>query len=678
MIQSFDYLGIRVEKMTADDWVAAVRASTSKTVPTTASYLHFHSVNVIQSDPEGARAFADLDLLTPDGIAVLSTSRVSGVKVTRENIFSPEYAVPLIAPVAVKNGWSFFLMGGEPGVAERAAKNLELRFPGILIAGTHHGLIRTDEDSEAAIARIAAARPAILLVGMGQPKQEKWIARYRSRLAAHFIVGVGGFFDKLSTAPTFYPAWIDRFHLYWLHRLFTEPRRMWRRYSFGALRFTTLVIRQWLRGPSTPSRRTASDDQRPRSRKRLRILFLNHNVVGSGGTYFRAFDAARYLTRRGHAVTILSISPRSRWRMRRDVVDGVEIIHTPDLFWGIGRSGWDPFDILSRILFVSRRKWDLIQAWDTRPVVILPALVARVRSRRRNAKLFIDWSDWWGRGGTQMERGGGWTRYFYNAIETFFEERFRRFADGTTVISTSLRDRAISLGVPRERILLLPQGCERPQDPAPREPARSQLGIGPDEKLFITVGVLNVSDAKLLFDVIRHVLRKMPDARFALIGRTRLKLPADIAGPRVVETGYVESAVLTTYLAAADAFLVPLSENLSSRARWPSRVNMALACGIPVIVSRVGDLPRFLEYEEAAFVSNPNAAELAEKVIEAVHDPAAMERVKIAAKRVATLQLSWPGVIDQLEDFYYDILARGEQHVAVAPAAREVSAFENR
>ena len=641
-METFDYFGVRLTKMSPDEFVATIDQSVAKNAPTTASYLHFHTVNIVESDAEAAEAFRDLDLLTPDGVAVLSTSRFFGPRLDRKNILVMEYALPYVAPVAILKGWTFFLLGGGPGVAERGAEHLEARFPGIKIAGTHHGYINTDEESERVIEEINNAAPSILLVGMGQPKQEKWVARYRHRLNVKFVLCVGGFIEKLSRRETVYPQWVYRFHVYWLYRLMTEPKRVWRRYTFGGFRFGAHLLRHAIfdRPVSPPAQ------------QRLRMLFLNHNVVRGGGTFFRAFDAARYLVKRGHSVTLLSISPESRWRREREVVDGVEIIHTPDLFWGIGRSGWDPWDVLSRILFVSRREWDLIQAWDSRPVVILPALVARFRSRSRNAKLFIDWSDWWGRGGTQMERGGGWTRYLYNAIETFFEERFRRFADGTTVISTSLRDRAISLGVPRDRILLLPQGCERPQDAGPREPARSALGIAPDEKLFITVGVLNVSDAKLLFDVIRRVLGEMPDAKFALIGRTRLKLPADLVGPRVVETGFVSPAVLTNYLAAADAFVVPLTENLSSRARWPSRVNMALARGIPVVVSRVGDLPRFLEYEGAAFVSNPNADDLARTIMDVIKDPAAAERVKTAAKRVATLQLSWPGVIDQLEDFY--------------------------
>jgi|GEM_PF-1023245 len=676
-METFDYFGVRLTKMSPDEFVVAIDQAVAKDAPTTASYLHFHTVNVVESDAEAAEAFRDLDLLTPDGVAVLSTSRFFGPRLERDNILVMECALPYVAPVAILKGWTFFLFGGGPGVADRGAEHLQARFPGIRIAGTHHGYITNDEDSERVIEEINRAAPSILLVGLGQPKQERWVARYRHRLNVKFILCVGGFIEKLSRRETVYPRWVYRYHVYWLYRLMTEPRRVWRRYAFGSFRFGAHLLRYSVARRKGRRRSFAAP---PPARRRLRMLFLNHNVVRGGGTFFRAFDAARYLTKRGHSVTILSISPESRWRSDREVTDGVEIIHTPDLFWGIGRSGWDPWDILFRILFVSRRKWDLIQAWDSRPAVILPALVARFRSRSRNAKLFIDWSDWWGRGGTQMERGGGWTRYFYNAIETFFEERFRRFADGTTVISTSLRDRAISLGVRREEILLLPQGCDPPQDAGSREEARRALGIDPEDKLFIVVGVLNVSDSKLLFDVMRRVLRDMPDARFALIGRMRLKLPPDLVGPRVTETGFMAPSVLTStsYLAAADAFVVPLNENLSSRARWPSRVNMALAWGVPVVVSRVGDLPRFLEYEEAAFVSNPNAADLAQKIMEVVRDPAAAERVKTAAKRVATLQLSWPGVIDQLEDFYFDVLSRSEPHGAVAPPAREVSMVDTR
>ena len=178
-----------------------------------------------------------------------------------------------------------------------------------------------------------------------------------------------------------------------------------------------------------------------------------------------------------------------------------------------------------------------------------------------------------------------------------------------------------------------------------------------DEPLFITVGVLNVSDAKLMFDVIRRVMRDMPAAKFVLIGRTRSETPADLIGPRVTQTGFVTSEVLARYMAAADAFVVPLSENLSSRARWPSRINAALAQGVPVVVTRVGDLPRLLEHEGAAFVASPDAEDVARKLAELVSDDAAVTRVRDAAWKLANGSLAWPAIIDQLENFYFEVLA---------------------
>src|SRR5258708_4193778 len=76
-------------------------------------------------------------------------------------------------------------------------------------------------------------------------------------------------------------------------------------------------------------------------RTSMRILSLNHNVVRRGGTFFRAYHAARHLVRRGHTVTLLTISAERRWGFRREVSEGVEIIETPDALWGVGRSGWD-------------------------------------------------------------------------------------------------------------------------------------------------------------------------------------------------------------------------------------------------------------------------------------------------------------------------------------------------
>jgi glycosyltransferase involved in cell wall biosynthesis len=390
----------------------------------------------------------------------------------------------------------------------------------------------------------------------------------------------------------------------------------------------------------------------------LRILFLNHNVVRAGGTFFRALDAARHLVRRGHHVTLLSIDNTSRFRISTEVVDGVEIVHTPDLFWGLGRSGWDPWDVLVRLRYVMKRDWDVVHAWDCRPAVIFPSLAVRFLKNGKSAPLFIDWCDWWGRGGTQMERGGSWLRYVYNAVETFFEESFRRYADGSTVISRALFDRAVRLGVPSDKIRMLPQGCDEVTAPdISRADARKELGIDADAVLLISVGVLNIRDAALLFDAARLVRQELPKAQFCLIGKNRGRVPDDLANTVIHDLGFLPNEPLAHYLAAADAAVVSLADTLSSRSRWPSRLNMSMSRSTVIVTSRVGDLPVLLEREGAAFVSRPDARDLAANIVRAVTDTEAAERVRTAAKRVATDLLAWPSIIEDLEKFYLQVAA---------------------
>ena len=389
----------------------------------------------------------------------------------------------------------------------------------------------------------------------------------------------------------------------------------------------------------------------------MKILMLNHNVAWSGGTFLRAFHFSKHLVERGHAVTLMSTSPSQRWRLEREFRDGVEMVYSPDLFWGMGRSGWDPWDTLRRMGFLWSPRWDIVHAWDTRPAVILPALFARWRSRSIGCELAIDWCDWWGRGGTQTERPGGLWRHLYNPIETLFEERFRNYADGTTVISSSLRKRAEELGVPPSMIRLLPQGCEPAREREGRFDARRKLAIEERRSVLITIGPLNMSDAVLLFRAM-HVLRKSsPNLQLFMIGNHRSKVPEDLrADGVVVETGYVPDDILRTYVSAADALVVPLADTIASRARWPSKVSSCLASGPVVVMTRVGDLAVLLEAEGAAIVCDNNADALAEGVLEVMNmPPERRAQIEQRGRTLAERRLSWPLLTQELETFYQSL-----------------------
>ncbi len=387
----------------------------------------------------------------------------------------------------------------------------------------------------------------------------------------------------------------------------------------------------------------------------MKLLFLNHNVARRGGTFFRAHAVARELARRGHDVSLLAVSPSRRWGSDRRVVDGVEVIETPDLLWGVGRTGWDPFDTLWRCAFLRGRQWDVVHAWDSRPAVILPALFARRQSA--GAPLIMDWADWFGRGGTQAERGHGLAQMIYGPVETYFEEAFRTRADGSTAISQALLERAVRLGVPAGSIRLLPQGCDVHLEPLPDGAAfRAAQGIAPGEPLYVTVGRLLPGDASVLFEAAADVLRREPAARFVLIGRHGATIPAALrASGRVTETGFVSDDTLRNYMAACDALAVPLADTIASRARWPSKTNGFLAAGRAVVISRVGDLPALLEREQAAFVADPNPPALAEALLTAARDPERRANVEQRARRLARERLAWPVVIDGLLAFYEQV-----------------------
>jgi len=168
---------------------------------------------------------------------------------------------------------------------------------------------------------------------------------------------------------------------------------------------------------------------------RLRILFIVHNQTRKGGAYYRGLNLGAPLARRGHDVTLMSIHPSARWAAVERELDGVKLVETPDLLWGVGRTGWDPWDTFHRTQWIRSRRFDVIHTVDTRPAVSLPAWLGRKAS---GAVWVADWTDWWGRGGATSERDGWAVRTIIGPLEQYFEEKPRPHADGTVVISHAL------------------------------------------------------------------------------------------------------------------------------------------------------------------------------------------------------------------------------------------------
>jgi N-acetylglucosaminyldiphosphoundecaprenol N-acetyl-beta-D-mannosaminyltransferase len=190
-----------------------------------------HNVMACVDDAELRQVFNQSTLTVPDGMGVVWFLRLLGHKQVGR-VYGPDLMLAACA-AGVDRPWRHFFLGGAPGVGERLAAQLRERFPGLEVAGVHSPPFRslTGEENETMVRLIEAARPDIIWVGLGSPKQERWMAAFRPVLSAAVLVGVGAAFDFLSGAKPQAPRWIQRIGMEWMFRLLSEPRRLWRRYA---------------------------------------------------------------------------------------------------------------------------------------------------------------------------------------------------------------------------------------------------------------------------------------------------------------------------------------------------------------------------------------------------------------------------------------------------------------
>jgi N-acetylglucosaminyldiphosphoundecaprenol N-acetyl-beta-D-mannosaminyltransferase len=189
-----------------------------------------HGVMEAQSDA-GFRALLNRSSLTaPDGMPLVWLGKQQGFTRMRR-VFGPDYMMEMCR-LSVKRGYRHFLYGGHEGVAELLAAELTTRVPGLQVAGIYTPPFRPLLPVEEAdlIAMVAEAKPDIFWVGLGTPKQERFMAQYLGKLDVRIMVGVGAAFDIHSGRLKDAPSWMKSAGLQWLHRLIQEPRRLWRRY----------------------------------------------------------------------------------------------------------------------------------------------------------------------------------------------------------------------------------------------------------------------------------------------------------------------------------------------------------------------------------------------------------------------------------------------------------------
>ncbi len=209
--------------------------------------INVRAVNLAQTDTGFREIINSAPLVFCDGFGVRLGARLLGHRVPSRITYADW--MWQLADFAAKRGFTLFLLGARPGVAEKAAGRLRTRFPEIKIIGVHHGFFDKNRDSlenMCVIQEINACRPNILIVSFGMPLQEHWLSENWDRLETNVALTGGAAFDYISGELGRAPRWMTDHGLEWLGRLIIEPRRLWRRYLIGNPIFLWRVLKQRL------------------------------------------------------------------------------------------------------------------------------------------------------------------------------------------------------------------------------------------------------------------------------------------------------------------------------------------------------------------------------------------------------------------------------------------------
>ena len=233
-----DVLGVSFDSMTKKE---AVEKALQLMREHRAAYIVTPNPEIVMATWENEallKAVSGADLVLPDGVGVVRAAKMLGTPL-REKLPGIDVASSVIEELA-KAGKSVYLLGAKPGIAEAAARELLKKYPGLTVCGTHDGYFKEDEPI---IADINAKKPDFLLVCLGFPKQELWMAKYAGKLDVGIMAGLGGTLDVFAGTVKRAPLMWQRLGLEWLYRCIKEPWRFRRISKLPGFMFKALGMR---------------------------------------------------------------------------------------------------------------------------------------------------------------------------------------------------------------------------------------------------------------------------------------------------------------------------------------------------------------------------------------------------------------------------------------------------
>ncbi|HFC9287631.1 TPA: WecB/TagA/CpsF family glycosyltransferase [Clostridium perfringens] len=237
-----NFLNIEVDNLTMNEAIDRAEELIIKKKPSYVVTPNVDHIVKLENDKEFQEVYKNADLILTDGMPLIWISKIKGNPI-KEKISGSDF-FPKLCERAAEKGYSIFLLGAAEGVATKAAKNLKEKYEGLNIVGTYspsYGFEKKDDEIKMIIEMINKAKPDILAVGLGAPKQEKFLHKYRNDLNVPISLAIGASIDFEAGNINRAPKWMQNCGLEWFYRLCKEPKRMFKRYLVDDLKIIKIA-----------------------------------------------------------------------------------------------------------------------------------------------------------------------------------------------------------------------------------------------------------------------------------------------------------------------------------------------------------------------------------------------------------------------------------------------------
>lgn len=389
--------------------------------------------------------------------------------------------------------------------------------------------------------------------------------------------------------------------------------------------------------------------------KSLNILMISHHRRYRIITRTHTF--AKELVKRGHRVTVLLTANTRRIGITESYWDGFRVIEAPDLLWGRLRSGWDPWSVIWRLIYLSKEKehYDFVHCFETRPATIYPALYYCWREK---VPFFTDWIDWIAGDGLMTTNRPGWYRRLFGWIEEYYEEAFRAKAVGLTAISHALVQRAIQLGVKPENILYITTGTSPDFfQMISKEDARRKVGLDLNGPIIGFTSSDTYLDMEIIFAALAILIKQFPDIKLMITGQLKpviLQLAQKYKVEKnLILTGFLPYEELPCHLACADLFVLPFPDTVYNRGRWPNKICDYISLGRPTVSNPFGDIQPLFKSPSIGLLAEYDPDDFSAKIKYLLDNPDLASQLGENARKVAIHEFNNSILMEQLESFYY-------------------------